>query len=186
MTLFIGILFGFALGLVAVMLRRSLIEFPGQKPEDYVDGSLTFDMKTHLSGKLVCEGAIFGPLGRMTSTFVADFDVVWTGNVGVMKEHFRYDDGSTQDREWTITLGDGDRFTAVAPDVPGIGKGTQSGATMQMLYAIELPQESGGHVLQATDWMYLTPDGTIVNRSQFRKFGFRAAELVATIRPVAA
>ena len=54
MTLFIGILFGFALGLLAVMLRRSLIEFPGQKPEDYVDGSLTFDMKTHLSGKLVC------------------------------------------------------------------------------------------------------------------------------------
>ena len=186
MIFFIGTLFGFALGLLAVMLRRSLIEFPGQKPEDYVDGSLTFDMKTHLSGKLVCEGAIFGPLGRMTSTFVADFDVVWTGNVGVMKEHFRYDDGSTQDREWTITLGDGDRFTAVAPDVPGIGKGTQSGATMQMLYAIELPQESGGHVLQATDWMYLTPDGTIVNRSQFRKFGFRAAELVATIRPVAA
>jgi hypothetical protein len=53
-----------------------------------------------------------------------------------------------------------------------------------MLYPIKLPEESGGHVLQAIDWMYMTPDGSITNRSQFRKFGFRVAELVATIRPV--
>lgn len=183
MTLLIGILFGFALGLIAVMLRRSYGEFPGQHPDDYDDSALTFDLKKHLSGKLICEGVIFGPLGRMTSSFVADFEVVWTGDVGVMKEHFRYDDGSTQDREWTITIGKGDAFTAEAPDVPGIGKGIQSGATMQMLYTIELPKDSGGHVLKAIDWMYLTPDGSIMNRSQFRKFGFRVAELVATIRP---
>jgi hypothetical protein len=31
--------------------------------------------------------------------------------------------------------------------------------------------------------MYLTPNGTIVNRSQFRKFGIKVAELVATMRP---
>ncbi|MEM7321134.1 MAG: DUF3833 family protein, partial [Pseudomonadota bacterium] len=33
------------------------------------------------------------------------------------------------------------------------------------------------------DWMYLAPNGTIVNRSQFRKFGIQVAELVATMRP---
>jgi len=38
-------------------------------------------------------------------------------------------------------------------------------------------------VLKTVDWMYLTPDGTIVNRSQFRKFGIKVAELVATLRP---
>jgi hypothetical protein len=32
--------------------------------------------------------------------------------------------------------------------------------------------------------MYLTPGGVIVNRSQFRKFGIRVAELVATMRKV--
>ena len=41
----------------------------------------------------------------------------------------------------------------------------------------------GSHVLKTVDWMYLTPDGTIVNRSQFRKFGIKVAELVATLRP---
>ncbi len=41
-------------------------------------------------------------------------------------------------------------------------------------------------MVAVTDWMYLADNGTIVNRSQFRKFGFKVAELVATMRPVAA
>ena len=32
--------------------------------------------------------------------------------------------------------------------------------------------------------MYLLENGTIMNRSQFRKFGVKVAELVATMRPV--
>lgn len=41
-------------------------------------------------------------------------------------------------------------------------------------------------MVAVTDWMYLADNETIVNRSQFRKFGFKVAELVATMRPVAA
>jgi len=37
-----------------------------------------------------------------------------------------------------------------------------------------------------TDWMYLTENGTVMNRSQFRKFGIKVAELVATMRRVEA
>ena len=36
------------------------------------------------------------------------------------------------------------------------------------------------------DWMYLMENGTIINRSQFRKFGVKVAELVATMRPAEA
>jgi len=36
------------------------------------------------------------------------------------------------------------------------------------------------------DWMYVTPDGVIANRSQFYKYGIKLAELVATIRPKSA
>jgi hypothetical protein len=32
--------------------------------------------------------------------------------------------------------------------------------------------------------MYLMQNGTIINRSQFRKFGIKVAELVATMRPI--
>ena len=37
-------------------------------------------------------------------------------------------------------------------------------------------------MLKVTDWMYLMENGTIMNRSQFTKFGIKVAELVATMR----
>jgi hypothetical protein len=53
---------------------------------------------------------------------------------------------------------------------------------VQLNYRIRLPESAGGHVLDTTDWMYLTENGTIINRSQFRKYGLKVAELVATMR----
>ena len=46
-----------------------------------------------------------------------------------------------------------------------------------------MAESTGGHVLGVTDWMYLMENGTIMNRSQFRKYGIKVAELVATMRP---
>ncbi|EEB84502.1 DUF3833 family protein [Roseobacter sp. GAI101] len=168
--------------LLAAALRCKFWAFSGQKPADYADDLLVLDMKKHLNGEMVCEGVIFGPAGRVTSSFVADFNVSWDGDTAQINEHFVYDNEATQDRVWTITLGAGGRFTATAPDVPGVGRGQHSGSTIQLRYPIKLPDELGGHTLQTIDWIYLTSDGTMINRSQFRKYGIRVAELVATIR----
>jgi hypothetical protein len=174
---------GAALVIIAGALRRRFWSFTAQKPEDYTGGQQQFDLRTHLNGPIICEGVIYGPLGRVTSRFVGEFEAQWDGNVGVMKEHFRYDSGATQDRVWNLRLGNDGRIRATAPDVVGTGTGMQMGSAVQLQYRIQLPEESGGHVLDTTDWMYLAPNGTIVNRSQFRKFGIQVAELVATLRP---
>ncbi len=173
-----------ALLLAIVLLRGRFAAFPGQNPQDYAQAAPAFDVQQHLRGRMVCEGVIYGPLGRVSSTFSADFDMKWQGNVGVMSERFRYNDGSEQNREWTITVHEDGTFDAEAPDVIGKGAGVHSGNTIRMLYDIRLPEDAGGHVLSTLDWMYLTPDGTVINRSQFRKFGIRVAELIATIRRV--
>ena len=87
-----------------------------------------------------------------------------------------------EERAWHLTLGNDGRIRATAADVVGEGSGRQSGPSVQMRYRLRLPEDKGGIVLNATDWMYLTPDGTIVNRSQFRKLGLKVAELVAVMR----
>lgn len=186
METLIYILLGMALAAVLVILRQRYAAFQGQTPDDYEDGFPTFELDKHLLGQMVCEGVIFGPLGRVTSTFNAEFNITWDGPHGVMDEVFHYNDGSTQTRQWRITLDRDGTFVTQADDVPGGGKGAQSGGTAQMRYKIKVPQSAGGHVLDTVDWMYLAPNGTIVNRSQFRKFGFKVVELVATIRPKAA
>ena len=66
----------------------------------------------------------------------------------------------------------------------GTGNGWQKGDADCLTYQIRLPESAGGHVLNTTDWMYLLQNGAIINRSQFRKFGFKVGELVATMRKV--
>jgi hypothetical protein len=178
------LLFLTGMALVAGMfaLRRRFADFPAQSAGDYSEEFPHFDMREHLNGPMLCDGVIFGPLGRVTSTFEADFDISWEDDTCTIKEQFRYHDGSVQIREWRIVLGEDGHFEAWADDVPGKAKGEVAGSAILFNYPITLPATAGGYTLSAFDCMYLTKNGTVVNRSQFRKFGFRVAELVATIR----
>lgn len=163
-------------------LKSRYLDFPAQSPSDYQGSEMQFDLRSHLSGPIECEGVIYGPLGRVTSRFTGRFNATWDGNQGRMTEEFHYDSGTVQHREWYLTLGNDGNIRAEASDVIGTGSGTQVGSAVQLKYRIKLPDSAGGHVLDTIDWMYLAPNGAIVNRSQFRKFGFKVAELVATMR----
>jgi len=179
----IGLILLGALGMLAMMaLAARFAGFGAQRPGDYAEAEPQLDLREHLNGPIKCEGVIYGPLGRVASRFDADFEAEWQGNRGIMREHFRYDSGNRQDREWRLTLSNDGTIRAEADDLVGAGHGQQTGAAARLSYRIRLPQEAGGHVLSVTDWMYLTPGGVIVNRSQFRKFGIKVAELVATMR----
>ena len=178
--------FFFLLGglLVALLVyaRKRFAGFSAQRADDYADFLPEFDMRTYLNGDMACDGVIFGPFGRVTSTFEADFNVTWNGQTGTIDQFFRYNDGTTQQRRWTILLDGKGGFEALADDVPDKGCGIISGSAVIFRYRIDLPPETGAHRLRALDCMYLAPNGTVVNRSQFRKFGFKVAELVATIK----
>lgn len=180
------VLFGAALMLALVLIRERWAGFSAQRPEDYAGGTPRFDLREHLNGAIRCEGVIYGPLGRVASRFCGDFEARWQGNRGVMREHFEYDSGNSQDREWRLELGNDGAIRAEADDLVGPGHGQQMGSAARLNYRIRLPKEAGGHVLSVTDWMYLAPSGVVVNRSRFRKFGITVAELVATMRRVEA
>jgi hypothetical protein len=183
-TPFVSALIGALIILGLVALRSRYASFPAQSPADYAGKGPQFDVRHHLSGPIQCEGMIFGPTGRVTSRFVAEMHGEWQGNTGTLTEVFRYDSGSVQHRAWTLALGNAGDITATAPDVIGKGQGRAEGPSVQLRYRIKLTPEAGGHVLDVTDWMYLMENGTIMNRSQFRKFGITVAELVATMRRV--
>lgn len=178
------ILVGALMMLALALLRGQFADFGAQRPEDYASDPNQIDLRKHLEGAIKCDGVIYGPTGRVVSRFTGDFMAKWQGNRGVMQERFDYDSGNSQDREWRLELGNDGSIRAEADDLVGMGHGRQLGSAAQLCYRIRLPKEAGGHVLSVTDWMYLTPNGAVVNRSQFRKFGIKVAELVATMRRV--
>ncbi len=186
MTPILSALIGALIVIALMALRTRYASFAAQAPSDYAGKGPDFDLRRHLSGPLTCEGVIFGPTGRVTSRFVADMQGSWDGATGTLSEVFRYDSGTVQHRAWTLTLGQNGKIVATAADVEGQGSGRVEGSGVLLRYRIRLTPEAGGHVLDVTDWMYLLDNGAIINRSQFRKFGIKVAELVATIRPVAA
>lgn len=170
------------LALSAILLRARFWTFRAQVPGDYAQMSPAFDLRQHLNGPMTCEGVIYGPTGRVTSRFAADMVGHWDGNRGTLAESFHYDSGAIQQREWRLAIGNDGAIRAEADDVVGVGEGRMDGAAVQLKYRIRLPEDAGGHELDAIDWMYLVDDKTIINRSQFRKFGILVAELVATMR----
>lgn len=168
---------------LAVLAKTLFLSFRSQSPEDYADTSPKVSLKTHLSGPILSEGVIFGPTGKVTNSFVAKMVGEWEDDTGTLSEEFTYSNGQRQNRKWFLKLGDDNTFTATADDIIGEARGVVSGATIKMEYQIVLPEASGGHILSVTDWLYLTENGVIMNRSELRKFGFKVAELVATMRP---
>lgn len=167
-----------------VMAAKSMfLSFRAQTPSDYADTSPAFSLKTHLNGEILSEGLIYGPTGKMTNSFVARMVGEWDGETGTLSEEFTYSNGKKQSRKWFLKLSDGNTFTATADDIVGEASGVVSGSTIKMEYQIILPEDAGGHTLTATDWLYLTESGVIMNKSEMRKFGFKVAELIATMRP---
>ena len=170
--------------ILAALSSHFWFSFRAQKPQSYAETAPAFDIRTHLSGPMLCEGVIYGPLGRVNSRFIADMNGEWDGLNGTLAEAFSYTGGRQQNRKWHLKMGENGQFTATADDIIGVAEGVQTGATVQLKYRIRLPQDAGGHVLDVTDWMYLMDNGSILNRSQMRKFGIKVAELVASMRPV--
>ncbi|KAB6715757.1 MULTISPECIES: DUF3833 family protein [Roseobacteraceae] len=172
--------------LAVVVLWRPGNNFRAQKPADYADTLPGFDPQVHLNGLIESEGVIYGLDGRVASRFVARMSGTWDGLNGTLREEFTYASGGQQIREWTLSFDATGALTATAPDIIGTATGQLSGATLSMRYKIKLEDDAGGHVLDVTDWLYLAPNGVIVNRSEMRKFGIKVAELVATMRPAEA
>ena len=112
--------FVLALLVAAALLAPRFPGFGSQRPGPYAALGPAFDPRRNLNGAILFEGVIYGPLGHVSSRFVAQMQGKWHGNRGVLTRTFR-----------------------------------------------------------------LAGNGTIINRSQFHKFGIKVAELVATLRAVA-
>lgn len=169
--------------LALLAAKGRFLSFRSQSPADYTGTGPTFQMKENLNGEILSEGLIYGPNGKMSNSFVARMVGKWDGNTGTLSEFFTYSNGKTMTRKWYLKLGTGNTFIATADDIVGEGHGTISGSTVKLTYRIILPEDAGGHTLDVTDWMYLTENGVIMNRSEMRKFGIKVAELIATMRP---
>jgi len=153
-----------------------------QAIEDYAAETPQLDLRDYLNGPLTASGVFFDHAGRASLRFIVDMEGSWEGDTGTLAERFRYSDGRSDERVWTISFQDDDSFTATAHDVVGEAKGSQRGNAAMMEYRLRIPRDGGEIVVAMEDWLYLQEDGTLINRTKMRKFGLTVGELVVAFR----
>ena len=176
---------GVCVALLAVALWLRATGFARKPATGTEVGAPEIDIRTHLSGPIISEGVIYGPTGKVAGRFVADMVGTFDGAGGTLSEDFTFASGAKQRRKWALTFHNDGTFSATADDIVGQARGWHQGASVCMRYRLRLEEDAGGHVIDVTDWLYLMENGTVMNRSEMRKFGFKVGELIATMRPVA-
>ena len=178
----VWILLGVLMTVLFQMLWSSKWSFSAQKPGDYAADGPVLDIREALGGRYLSEGVIFDYTGRAKARFKAVMTGQFSASGGVLDEEFTYASGAKQTRQWRLNFLSAETFSATADDIIGEASGTISGNTIRMQYKLRLSEDAGGHVLDVVDWMYLTDEGTIINRSEMRKFGLKVAELNAVFK----
>jgi hypothetical protein len=101
----------------------------------------------------------------------------WNGNNGKLEEDFRYYDGKTQKRIWTITKNDDGTYNGIADDIVGTATGKTQGSAVNWSYVMDIEVDQKIYRLKLDDWMWQMNDGVLINRSYLKKFGITVAEL---------
>ena len=168
--------------LLISFIKINLLSFKNQKISQFKSDSKIFDIRKVLEGNLVAEGMVYGISGRLSSTFTAQFSGDWANNEGSFIENFQFSTGKNQIRKWSLIIDSNGKIIGTADDIVGKAVGQQYGSAVMLSYKLKLSEDLGGHVIKVIDWMHLLENDTIFNRSEFRKFGFKVGELVATFR----
>ncbi|MBK8211304.1 MAG: DUF3833 domain-containing protein [Rhodospirillales bacterium] len=145
-------------------------DFAGQKPH--------FVVEDYFSGQTRAWGIFEDRFGDVRAQFTVEIDGKWDGKELVLDEDFLYADGRTDRRVWTIAKIDDNTYQGRAADVIGVATGRAFGNALNWRYDIDL--KVGGdktYRVHFNDWMFLQPDGVLLNRARVTKWGIEVGEV---------
>jgi hypothetical protein len=155
---------------VALSLGLTACASPGI--EQYRAEQPALDLKTYLNGRLDGWGMFQGRSGDVKKRFHVVIDAQWQGDTGVLDEHFKWSDGTTSRRVWTLVRQPDGTYHGTADDVVGVAIGEVAGNALRWRYVMALPVDGQVYNVDFDDWMFLIDDKVMLNRSYMSKWGF--------------
>jgi hypothetical protein len=149
----------------------------GASLDHYKGSEPSLDLKEYFTGPIKAWGVVQDRSGQVVRRFDVTMVGTWKGDVGTLEEYFKYYDGETQKRTWTIKKIADKKYEGTAGDIIGTAQGNVEGSAMQWVYQMDLPVGDETYKITFDDWMFLMNDGVLINRSYLKKFGFTVAEL---------
>ncbi|MEL7099675.1 MAG: DUF3833 domain-containing protein [Pseudomonadota bacterium] len=138
------------------------------------------NLEEFFEGKLVAYGQFQSIFGTPLRRFRVEIDGTWDGTTLRLVEDFFYDDGSTEQRIWTLRKTGPDSWEGTAPGVLGVATGEERGDTFNWQYRIDLPVPDGTLRVTFDDWMWKLSDTRVLNRAYMKRFGVDIGEVIIT------
>lgn len=164
-----GVLIMGILTLLSGCANHQIDVYAGQTPP--------LDLKEYFTGPIKAWGIVQDRSGKVTQRFDVVMSGTWNGDTGTLQEYFKYYDGRTQERTWTIKRIAAHAYEGSAGDIIGTATGQTSGNAMRWAYVMDLKVGDNNYHVTFDDWMFLMNDGVLINRSYLKKFGVTMAEL---------
>ena len=162
---------------VLVLPLVLLVGCSGMQAKDFEGTSPKLDLFDYFAGKTRAWGIFQDRSGTLKRQFTVDIQGDIAGDMLTLTEDFVYADGEESQRIWRITRLDEHRYEGRADDVVGAAEGVAYGQALNWRYTLQLPYKGSTIDVKLNDWMFLQPDGVLVNRATVSKFGFKVGEV---------
>ena len=147
------------------------------KPSDFSKAEPLLRIEDYFVGQTRAWGIFEDRFGNLRRQFEVDIQGSWDGEALVLDERFRYRDGETDRRIWTIKKIDEHRYEGSADDVIGTATGESYGNALNWRYDFDLKVGESTLRVHFNDWMFLQSSGVLVNRARVSKFGIAIGEV---------
>lgn len=136
------------------------------------------DLEVFFAGHTKAYGQFQDVLGTVSRRFEVDIEGTWTAGTLTLVEDFVYEDGTTEQRIWTLTKTGEQTWTGTAPGVIGTATGEERGDTFNWVYTIDLPVADGTLRVTFDDWMWLLSKDRLLNRAYMERFGVHIGDVI--------
>ena len=140
--------------------------------------SPAFDPVAFFDGQTRSSGVIKSRFGVPTERIVTDGHGQRDGTERLhMVQHLSFQDGTTEERDWTLWRSGPGQFKATANDMVGTAEGEANGRVFRWQWV--LARSPGNPLMNVTmqQWMYRIEDGSVTVRTIVTKLGFIVAEV---------
>lgn len=143
------------------------------------DASLStreLELEEFFDGRLVAHGQFQDIFGTVRRQFVAQIAGDWDGERLRLVEDFTYEDGSTEQRVWTLRKTGEETWEGTAPGVIGTATGVEKGDRFNWKYTIDLPVPAADGTTDTVrvtfdDWMWLLTEDRLFNKAYMKRYG---------------
>ena len=148
--------------------------------EDEKLSTRNLNLEEFFEGRTLAYGQFQDIFGTVRRRFEVEINGTWDGKTLTLVEDFVYEDGSTEQRVWTLLKTGADTWRGTAPGVIGEAFGEERGDAFNWRYTIDLPVPDGTLRVTFDDWMWLLTEDRLLNRAYMNRFGVDIGEVIIT------